>query len=375
MKLYFRFFAIVQVVVAAAVLVGVFNIAQYLKDEAGTKRKSSTLGSYVYPWNSKLKGLEFKFDENTLQLVQQLIKDLNSGKTVNNISVASYSRHLTPVTAVSRNHFVELMAHLSLVATFIPGVNIVVYDLGLTQHQVKTLQNLDFVDYRKFDFSLYPAFVRNLKKYAWKTLVIQKTLSEFGGALWLDACIVFQETYDKVVHYMVENNSSFLFYIRLSGHSIVSATKPRMFRYLPMKNAHLAKTMPQSGGMLVFSTKLVRNIIMKWAIVCSLLEDCIAPPGSYLDCGDNYPVDEFGGCHRYDQSIFTIVVSNAYDSQTERYSLRNDMLTFAYPWRVRNDSILFSREAIPVYVVMIIAICVTFIIFALRRKLKRGMRS
>ena len=109
-----------------------------------------------------------------------------------------------------------------------------------------------------------------------------------------------------------------------------------------MKNAHLTKTMPQSGGMLVFSTKFVRNIIMKWAIVCSLLEDCIAPPGSYLDCGDNYPVDEFGGCHRYDQSIFTIVVSNAYDSQTERYSLRNDMLTFAYPWRVRNDSILFN---------------------------------
>ena len=68
MKLYFRFFAIVQVVVAAAVLVGVFNIAQYLKDEAGTKRKSSTLGSYVHPWNSKLKGLEFKFDEDTYNL-------------------------------------------------------------------------------------------------------------------------------------------------------------------------------------------------------------------------------------------------------------------------------------------------------------------
>ena len=207
-----------------------------------------------------------------------------------------------------------------------------VYDLGLTQRQVKTLRNLDFVDYRKFDFFLYSAFVRNLKKYAWKTLVIQKTLSEFGGALWLDASVVFQETYDKVVHNMVENNSSFLFYIGPAGHSIVSATEPRMFRYLPMKNAHLTKGIPAATGMLVFNTKFVRSTIMKWAIACSLLEDCIAPPASHLYCGYKFPVDKFGGCHRYDQSMFAIVVSNVYDSQTERYSLRNDTPTFAY-WK------------------------------------------
>ena len=59
---------------------------------------------------------------------------------------------------------------------------------------------------------------------------------------------MFQETYDKVVQHLVENSSSFLFYIGPAGHFIVSATEPRMFRYLLMKNAHLTKVMPAAGG-------------------------------------------------------------------------------------------------------------------------------
>lgn len=39
------------------------------------------------------------------------------------------------------------------------------------------------VVYRKFDFDAYPQHIRNLHNYAWKTLIIQKLLSEFDGTV------------------------------------------------------------------------------------------------------------------------------------------------------------------------------------------------
>ena len=52
---------------------------------------------------------------------------------------------------------------------------------------------------------------------------------------------------------------------------------------------------------------------MKWLVICVLKEDCIAPRGSTLYCGYNFPRDRFDGCHRYDQSLQNILISNAYN--------------------------------------------------------------
>ena len=219
------------------------------------------------------------------------------------------------------------MAHLKSAAKFLPNGSIVLYDLGLEPKQEKRIKEISFVEYRKFNFSAYPKFVRKLKIYSWKILIIQQILAEFGGALWFDASIVFKKRINEILSYMVGKNSSFLYYTISSGHSIVSATSPRMFDYLPMRSEHLPSEMPQSGAMLVFNTKIVRIQIMKWAIACSLFEDCISPHGSRLFCPPTIWVqkDKFCGCHRYDQSLFAIVVTNAYNLQHERYILPSYM--------------------------------------------------
>ena len=94
---------------------------------------------------------------------------------MSDISVASYTQNLKPVTAVSSNHFVELMARIDVMAKFMPAnVTIVIYDLGLSESEVKTLKNMTIVDYRIFDFSAYPVFVRRLKKLRLETINYSK---------------------------------------------------------------------------------------------------------------------------------------------------------------------------------------------------------
>lgn len=69
----------------------------------------------------------------------------------------------------------------------------------------------------------------------------------------------------------------------------------------------------------------------------------------------------------YDQSLFAITVSNAYDSHEEKYTLSDEMSGFAYPWRVRNDNILLSKEFVIVYIVWaVIVILIRSIIWKLK---------
>ena len=44
--------------------------------------------------------------------------------------------------------------------------------------------------------------------------------------------------------------------------------------------------------------------VLKWAYLCSLTEDCIAPPGAQLNCRFKQPFLQYAGCHRFDGSMF-----------------------------------------------------------------------
>lgn len=324
-----------------------------------------TIGRYVHPFNSTIQGVkEFWFAEHTYKLFKRLNNELEAGETVSDISVASYTKYLKPVTAVSSNHFVELMARIDVMAKFMPAnVPIVIYDLGLSESEVKTIKNMSFVDYRIFDFSSYPVFVRRLKTYAWKPLIIQKILAEFGGALWMDSSIIFQESYEKIVRYMVDKNSSFLYYIKRAGDTIISGSDHRIFEFFPMRGIEQKTArIPQAGAILTYNTAMVRQDVMKWVLACCLFEDCIDPLFVSTKCPDKYPLDRFSGCHLFDQSIFAIIVSNAYDSREEMYTLPEEMLAFAYPWRVRNDNMFLSKEFVIVYIVLAVAIALIMLL-------------
>ena len=86
-----------------------------------------------------------------------------------------------------------------------------------------------------------------------------------------------------------------------------------MLEYLPMEKVGAVKDMLQGGAVVYVNKDEVRRRVMKWLVIC------ISPPGSTLYCGYNFPRDRFGGCHRNDQSLQNILISNAYNYGQEKY--------------------------------------------------------
>ncbi|XP_031558091.1 uncharacterized protein LOC116294599 [Actinia tenebrosa] len=278
------------------------------------------LQQYVHPHNSSVKGIEFNLSLHIYSLAMQLMAQLESGKKVEKLTMDSLIEAMAPVTAISSNHFHELIAHLGDFHRFVPNKKLVVYDLGLTQNEVSSLKGIDYVEYRKLNVSVYPEHVRNLHSYAFKPLVIQQVLAERGGVLWMDSSVKIRMPYTKLLEQMVNSSSGFLYYLHPNRHNILSATQPRMFEYLPMNNLHEMKfNQPQATGFITFNTPEIRKFIFKWAILCSLVQDCIIPKGSTIYCGSKFPEKPASGCHRYDQSMFSILVRNEFGSETKRY--------------------------------------------------------
>lgn len=305
---------------------------------------ADTFLSYVHPYNSSIVGkMKFKLKGRALETGKELIEDLvreYKRKPVE-MESADVLPKLIPVSAISSNHFKELMTHVTPAEKILPHRKMIVYDLGLSQQEIDHLDHLNrtpHIEYRKFNFSRFPEYVKDLHTYAFKPLIIAEMLAQFGGVLWMDASVIFVRnySYEFLLQRMVQQRSAFLFYLSEARkhHSILFATLKHMFDYLPMKGEKEKKAnMPQATGMMLFNTKHVIKHVMKWVILCSLIEDCIAPKGSGLKCDFSLPdrYNRFGGCHRYDQSLFSIVVSNAYNDQQHMYRLD----TGEYPARVR----------------------------------------
>ena len=118
---------------------------------------------------------------------------------------------------------------------------------------------------------------------------------------------------------MSYHSTGVVFYLDTTGHSIIAATQPGMLEYFPMMKEGAVKDMLQAGAVIYINKDEVQRHLMKWVVICAFKEDCIAPPGTTLFCGFNFPRDRFGGCHRYDQSLQNILVSNAYNHEHEKY--------------------------------------------------------
>ena len=283
---------------------------------------------YVHPHKCSIVAeKEFRLKGKGIETARKLIRDLEHEYNTTPVEMekgVQFLPKLMLVTAISSNHFNELIAHITPAGKILPHEKIVVYDLGLNQQEIEQLNSIPYVEYRKFNLSRFPEHVKNLHTYAFKPLIIAETLAQFGGVMWMDSSVVLAKdySYHHLMERMIKQKSGFLYYVSPSRHSIVFATHKHMFDYLPMKGTRETNAnMAQATGMILFNTESMLRNVMKWVILCSLHEDCIAPKGAQLECDFSLPDHVFGGCHRYDQSLFAILVSNAYNDEMYRYRL------------------------------------------------------
>ena len=107
-----------------------------------------------------------------------------------------YSGKLTIVTGSDFTHYKSLVNLLSSITKYESNSKIVVYNLGLEEHQIKNIKKeFTSIELINFEFDKYPPFIsrrsnfdKKLGSYAWKPIIIRETLSNYGGSvLWLDA--------------------------------------------------------------------------------------------------------------------------------------------------------------------------------------------
>ena len=282
---------------------------------------------YVHPKDSSVVGIKFHMKDEARNLAKELIQELDDSlkKTPVNLNSVGSLPEIALATGSSSNHFEELLAHIDRVPLFFPNKILIVYDLGLSKQEVTKLRNIPFVEYRKFNFVRYPEHVENLHTYAWKPLIVQQLLNQYGGVMWMDSSIILTRNITYLLERMVKLQTGFLFYLPGAEHSIVSATHPQMLQYLPMADLEaMTDEMNQGGGILILNTPEVLRDIFRWVLVCALHKGCITPKGSKRFCDFKFPKDNFGGCHRYDQSMMSIIVANANNHNQERYRLNEN---------------------------------------------------
>ncbi|VDM49826.1 unnamed protein product [Toxocara canis] len=165
------------------------------------------------------------------------------------------------------------------------------YNLGDVQPAVLVdfLRSCPIADLRQLNFTEYPHYVSKLLEYRWKSLIIADVLRESKAVLWIDSSTLFQ------------NDSITLQAIDLD--------------------------MWGANTMLWIGKRDVKEEVLKPFVQCSLVEDCMAPPGSILSC--NFPPGprrNYANCHRYDQAAVNVIVALRAGLNITRYTISNSVL-------------------------------------------------
>ncbi|XP_060584682.1 uncharacterized protein LOC132740733 [Ruditapes philippinarum] len=207
---------------------------------------------------------------------------------------------------------------------------LIVYDLGLSKRQLRVLRKKCQCEIRRFPFEEFPPHVRKLKTYAFKPIIIQMALLEFGFVWWIDISVkLLRVNLDNAINYARKN--SMLFFVERKNPKKVSIAKQtdiRTFNYLA---EDVCKYRPfgevWATTVLFYYDHVTKVVVNAWAS-CALNEACIAPVGEdklkcdFLDLSD-------GRCHRFDQSVLGIIVRRLYHEQNE-YPLDKELNSIYY---------------------------------------------
>ncbi|XP_072166136.1 uncharacterized protein [Diadema setosum] len=131
---------------------------------------------------------------------------LEPGLLTDKVSIDKIYRDLTIVTAFSENHYAEAMGLIGTVQQTMPEKKLVVYDLGIEPESLVKVKQLCNTELRRFPFENYPPHVSNLHTYAWKVIIINITLHEFGAIFWGDASVRFKDSLRHLVPYVLRHH-------------------------------------------------------------------------------------------------------------------------------------------------------------------------
>ncbi|XP_076035423.1 uncharacterized protein LOC143021684 [Oratosquilla oratoria] len=185
----------------------------------------------------------------------------------------------------------------------------------------------------EFNFSTYPAHVRDLRLKAYRPIIIQEMLNRAGAVLWLDADVRISapDNTPSLSPAIVDEWASHAFhggglvtwpFVGPISLPTAALTHPNMFEYFHAdKHNYDFHQMGDAGTVLLFNTGDVHQHLMLPWVQCALTSNCISPIGAQATgCRYNKkPLFRYSGCHRYDTSAFNVVLGVMFHYDTRPY--------------------------------------------------------
>ncbi|XP_063411765.1 uncharacterized protein LOC134694652 [Mytilus trossulus] len=224
------------------------------------------------------------------------------------------------VTGASSNHYHESLAMINTfkekISLRYKGIKLIYYDLGLTRFQKRELHNFCNCEIRTFRFNKYPSFVRELRNFSWKTVIIYTVLKEHNFVMWADTSVKFtgtKEAYDvffqqvKQVGILVRKNN------RSETARTFYRTKEETFKYLNEQSCMFDFKILGAGFITIWKTSFTWKYIIQPWLACALTEHCMShfDPGLIMFCDPKKEV--LYHCHRFDQAVLSIILQRLFN--------------------------------------------------------------
>ena len=139
---------------------------------------------------------------------------------------------------------------------------------------------------------------------------------EFGFVWWADASVIFKSAnLDKALDYSRKN--SILAFTYGPSLSIALHTDSQTMKYLredPCKYRYFGEN--EAGFLLFYYDEISRVFVNAW-VACALNEQCMCPNGTKGKKICHAKTKQDGMCHRFDQSVFSILFRRLYHEQND----------------------------------------------------------
>ena len=259
---------------------------------------------------------------NDARLYMRLLKLDSLGKCTQSIE-HNVSPLPTIVTALSSNHFKEalyLLTNIMHVVMSTRKTRLIIYDIGLTE--LENLQLRAFLHnlkcttcfVRAFPFDMFPEHVKNIRGYTWKPLIISMSLKSYPYIMWVDTSVRVYASIFKLFEKGTQCHVQLL-QLLMSINAISIQTGRKTMKFLGLnKSDYESRPMIQAGWGLYRRTLIVMERIIKPWVACALTFGCMVTDtdNRTLPCDPPKDGRKFGWCHRFDQSILSILLSTVF---------------------------------------------------------------